>query len=39
MYSGDTTFILSIPAIILALYARARVKGTYARYYKTAPDS
>jgi Zn-dependent membrane protease YugP len=32
MYFGDTTFILLIPAFILALYAQARVKGTYARY-------
>ena len=31
MYFGDTTFMLLIPAIILALYAQARVKGTYAR--------
>jgi Zn-dependent membrane protease YugP len=34
MYFGDTTFIIVIPAIILALYAQIRVKGTYARYSK-----
>jgi len=34
MYFGDTTFLILIPAIILALYAQARVKGTYARYAK-----
>jgi len=39
MYFGDTTFILLIPAIILALYAQARVKGTYARYSKVMAQS
>ena len=34
MYFGDTTFILLIPAILLALVAQARVKGAYARYSK-----
>jgi len=32
MYFGDPTYLLIIPAIILALYAQFRVKGTYARY-------
>jgi hypothetical protein len=39
MYFGDTTFFLLIPAIILALYAQARVKGTYARYSKVMAQS
>lgn len=39
MYFGDTTFILLIPAIILALYAQARVKGTYARYSRVMAQS
>lgn len=39
MYFGDTTFILLIPAIILALYAQARVKGTYARYSRVIAQS
>jgi Zn-dependent membrane protease YugP len=39
MYFGDTTFFLLIPAIILALYAQARVKGTYARYSKIMAQS
>ena len=32
MYFGDPTFILVIPALILAFYAQAKVKGAYARY-------
>jgi uncharacterized protein len=39
MYFGDTTFFLLIPAVILALYAQARVKGTYARYSKVMAQS
>jgi hypothetical protein len=39
MYFGDTTFFLLIPAIILALYAQARVKGTYARYSRIMAQS
>jgi Zn-dependent membrane protease YugP len=39
MYFGDTTFFLLIPAIILALYAQARVKGTYARYSRVMAQS
>ncbi len=39
MYFGDTTFILLIPAVILALYAQARVKGTYARYSRVMAQS
>lgn len=34
MYFGDATFILVIPAILLALYAQFRVKSTYARFSK-----
>jgi Zn-dependent membrane protease YugP len=32
MFFGDTTFFIVIPAIILALFAQARVKRTYARF-------
>jgi len=32
MYFGDPTFILLIPAVILALYAQTRVRGTYRRF-------
>lgn len=32
MFFGDPTFLLVIPALILALYAQARVKGAYQRY-------
>ncbi len=32
MFFGDPTFILVIPALILALYAQAKVKGAYQRY-------
>jgi Zn-dependent membrane protease YugP len=39
MYFGDATFILLIPAIILALYAQVRVKGTYARYSRVIAQS
>jgi uncharacterized protein len=39
MYFGDATFILLIPAMILALYAQARVKGTYARFSKVMAQS
>ena len=32
MFFYDPTFLLLIPAIILALYAQAKVKGTYAKF-------
>jgi Zn-dependent membrane protease YugP len=32
MFFGDPTFILVIPALILAFYAQARVKGAYSKY-------
>lgn len=32
MFLGDPTFLLVIPALILAFYAQARVKGAYRRY-------
>jgi Zn-dependent membrane protease YugP len=32
MYLGDPTFLLVIPALILAFYAQARVKGAYRKY-------
>jgi Zn-dependent membrane protease YugP len=32
MFFGDPTFLLAIPALILAFYAQARVKGAYRKY-------
>jgi Zn-dependent membrane protease YugP len=32
MFFGDPTFILIIPALILALYAQSKVKGAYRKY-------
>jgi Zn-dependent membrane protease YugP len=32
MFFGDPTFILVIPALILALYAQSKVKGAYRTY-------
>jgi Zn-dependent membrane protease YugP len=32
MYFGDSTFLILIPALLLALYAQAKVKSTYRRY-------
>lgn len=32
MFFGDPTFLLVIPALILAFYAQSRVKGAYQRY-------
>ena len=32
MYLGDSTFLLVIPALILAFYAQARVKSAYRKY-------
>jgi Zn-dependent membrane protease YugP len=34
MYFFDPTFVLLIPALILAFYAQSKVKGTFARYSK-----
>lgn len=34
MFFYDPTFLLLIPALILALYAQAKVKGTYAKFSK-----
>jgi len=39
MYFGDPTFILAIPALILAFYAQAKVKGAYAKYSKVLASS
>jgi hypothetical protein len=39
MYFGDWTFILLIPAILLALFAQARIKSTYAKYARVAASS
>lgn len=32
MFFGDPTFLLAIPALILAFYAQAKVKGAYRKY-------
>jgi uncharacterized protein len=39
MFFGDPTFLLLIPAFILALYAQAKVKGAYAKYGRIASAS
>ncbi|KPJ68298.1 hypothetical protein AMJ44_06775 [candidate division WOR-1 bacterium DG_54_3] len=36
MFFYDPTFLLLIPAILLALYAQAKVQGTYAKFSKIA---
>jgi Zn-dependent membrane protease YugP len=32
MYFGDSTFLLLLPAIVLALFAQTKVRGTYRRF-------
>ena len=39
MFFGDPTFLLLIPAFILALYAQAKVKGAYSKYGRIASAS
>ncbi len=39
MYFGDPTFILVIPALILAFYAQAKVKGAYSKYSRVMASS
>lgn len=39
MYFGDPTFLLVIPALVLALYAQARVKSAYAKYSRVMASS
>jgi len=39
MYFGDTTFLILIPAFLLALFAQARVKSTYHKYARIAAAS
>lgn len=39
MYPSDWTFILLIPAILLALYAQFKVKGTYKKFSKIRSSS
>ena len=39
MLFGDPTFLLVIPALILALYAQSRVRGAYRRYSQVASQS
>lgn len=36
MFFYDPTFLLLIPALLLALYAQAKVQGTYAKFSKIA---
>jgi Zn-dependent membrane protease YugP len=39
MYFGDYTFFLLIPCLLLAFYAQARVKGTYAKFSRIGASS
>jgi len=39
MFFSDYTFFLLIPPLLLALYAQARVKGTYAKYSRIGASS
>ncbi len=39
MFFWDYTFFLLIPPLLLALYAQARVRGTYAKYSRVAASS
>jgi len=39
MFFGDPTFLLVIPALLLALYAQSRVKGAYRTYSQVASQS
>jgi hypothetical protein len=39
MFFWDTTYFLIIPPLLLALYAQARVRGTYAKYSKLGASS
>ena len=36
MFYNDPTFLLVIPALLLAFYAQWKVKGTFDRYSKVA---
>ena len=39
MFFGDYTFFLLIPCLLLAFYAQARVKGTYAKFSRMGASS
>ena len=39
MFFGDPTFLLLIPAFILAIYAQSKVRGAYAKYGQIASAS
>jgi uncharacterized protein len=39
MLFGDPTFLLVIPALVLALYAQSRVKGAYRKYSQVLASS
>lgn len=39
LYLGDVTFLLLIPAFLLAMYAQMKVQGTYNKYAKVPAQS
>ncbi len=39
MFFGDYTFFLLIPCLLLAFYAQARVKSTYAKFSRVGAAS
>src|SRR5512137_909971 len=39
MFFNDPTFLLLIPAFILALYAQAKIRGAYAKYGQIASEA
>lgn len=39
MFFWDYTYLLVIPPLILALYAQAKVRGTYAKYSRVGAAS
>jgi uncharacterized protein len=39
MYFGDATFLILVPALILAMIAQVKVKRTYAKYARVAASS
>jgi len=39
MFFGDSTFLLLIPCLLLAFYAQARVRGTYAKFSRIGASS
>jgi Zn-dependent membrane protease YugP len=39
MFFGDSTFFLLIPCLLLAFYAQAKVRGTYAKFSRVGASS